>query len=126
MARTNINKTALIAAYPTLPVTANSADVVFVATSGSAGANGNQTSFGDAGELTLMALNSDPTNPYTILISSVADKMNRSGDIGPYTMQAGEHAVFTIKRDGFRQTDGNLYFESNNAAVKVAVWESQA
>lgn len=126
MARATIAKTALIPAYPTLPVTANSADVVFAATTGSAGSNGNQTPFGDAGELTVMALNSDPANPYTILISSVADKMNRSGDIGPYTMQANEHAVFTIKRDGFRQADGNLYYESNNAAVKVAVWESQA
>lgn len=122
MARATINRTTLIPAYPTLPVTANSADMVFAATTGSAGSNGNQIPFGNFNELVVIVQNSDLTNPYTFLITSKADQMNRTGDIGPYTMQANEFAVFTVKRDGFRQADGFLYCESNNAAVKVAAF----
>lgn len=122
MARATINRTALIPAYPTLPVTANSADMAFTAVTGSAGSNGNQIPFGNFNEMVVIAKNSDPTNPYTFTITSKPDQLNRSGDIGPYTMQAGEYAVFTVKRDGFRQADGYLYCEGDNAAVKVAAF----
>lgn len=123
MARTNIAKITLLGAYPTLPVGANAADVAFAATTGGSGASGNQTPFSNAETLLVLAQNSDGVNPYTILITSAADRFNRTGDLGPYTMQAGEFAAFLIKRDGFRQSDGNLYFESNNAAIKVAIFD---
>ena len=123
MARATINKTTLIPAYPTLPVTANSADMVFAATTGSSGSNGNQIPFGNADELVVLVQNTDGANPYTFLLTSKADQLNRTGDIGPYTLQANEFAVFTVKRTGFRQADGYLYCESNNAAIKVAAFD---
>lgn len=122
MPRATIARTTLIPAYPTLPVTANSADLAFAATNGLSGSNGNQTPFGNFNEMILIAHNSDGANPYTITITSKADQLNRTGDIGPYTMQANEYAVFTVKRDGFRQSDGNLYYESNNAAITIAAF----
>ena len=120
MARTTVNQVTAIAAYPTLPIAANSADLTLTALTGQAWANGNQIPFGNAQTLLLLVQNSDGAVARNITITSKADNLNRVGDLGPYLMQAGEFAVFTIKRSGFRQSDGYLYLESDNVAVKVA------
>lgn len=123
MARTTVNLVTPIGPYPALPVTANSADFTFTALTGSAGSSGNQAAFGNFNRLLVLAQNSDVANPYTLLVSSVASSntYNRTGDIGAYTFQANEFGAFFIERQGFMQADGNLYFESNNAAIKVAI-----
>jgi hypothetical protein len=58
---------------------------------------------------------------YTCTITSKADGLGRTGDIGPYDLAATEIAAFLLFRSGWRQDDGMLYFEANNAAVKFAV-----
>jgi hypothetical protein len=63
-------------------------------------------------------------SPYTVTITSIAStRNNRSGDIGPYTMQAGEYAVIGpfSDQDGFLQSDGYIYLEASNASVKFGV-----
>jgi len=61
-------------------------------------------------------------SPYTITVSSVVDPYGRTGDVAAYSLGAGEYAVFgPFANDGWRQTDGKLYFEASNAAVKFGV-----
>lgn len=59
---------------------------------------------------------------YTITVTSVVDKMGRTGDISTYSLGAGEYAVFgPFGTEGWRQTNGRLYFEASNAAVRFGV-----
>jgi hypothetical protein len=70
----------------------------------------------------IIAYNSDVTNPYTVTISSVADTFGRTGDITSYSLAAGDYVAFGPFRNvGWKQSDGKLYFEANNAAIKFAV-----
>jgi len=69
----------------------------------------------------LLAWNSDPTNPYTFTISSIADERNRTGDITTYSLAAGEIGAFRLKKAGWQQADGKCYLEASNAAIKFAV-----
>lgn len=123
MARTVVNKTTLLGSYPSLPIAADSADLTMTALTGSSGSSGNYILFGDFGRLLVVVQNTHATNPYTILFSSVANSAlgNRTGDIGAYTLAAGDIAVFIFERAGWYQADASLYLESNNAAIKVGV-----
>jgi len=123
MARTTLVKTTPIPSYPSLPVSANLADMTFTAVTGSSGSSGNQIQFGTTEPLNVIVWNSDAANPYTVTFTSVADQYGRTGDVGPYTLQATEHAVFRFKRAGWRQSDGYLYCEGNNAAIKIAAFD---
>ena len=59
---------------------------------------------------------------YTITISSVADAQGRTGDIAAYSLGAGEYAVFgPFGTEGWLQSDGKLYFQASDAAVKFGV-----
>ena len=70
----------------------------------------------------LVAWNTDGATPYTVTVSSVANPKGRTRDITAYSLAAGEKAVSPVfPLTGWQQTDGNLYFEANNAAVKFAV-----
>lgn len=121
MARTTINKTTLLGPYPALPLVADSADLNLQASSGASGSNGNQVAWGDFGRMLIVAQNTD-ASARTVLISSIANAAvhNRSGDLGAYSIGAGEIAVFEVKRPGFYQADAMLYLETNNALVKLA------
>lgn len=116
MARQILVKTTVVGPFPALPVTANSLDVTFAAA-----IVADKEQFSPSGDDLVIAWNTDGANPYTFTITSTADAQNRTGDIGPYTLQAGEHASFRLKSVGFTQTDGKVYLEANNAAVKFAV-----
>jgi hypothetical protein len=61
-------------------------------------------------------------SPYTVTITSAADPLTgRSGDITTYSLAAGEIAVFgPFKAPGWMQTDGSIYLEASNAAVKFS------
>jgi hypothetical protein len=120
MARATLNKTTLLGSYPTLPLSANSADIVMTAVTGSSGSSGNQIAWSDAARLLVVVWNTDGVNPYTVTFTSVADpRNNRTGDISAYTLQAGDHAFFLFERAGWYQSDAMLYCEGNNAAVKI-------
>jgi len=123
MARTTLTKTTLAAAYPALPVTADSLDVNFQAATGSSGSSGNQFAFGSSSRLIVLAWNTHATNAYTWTATSVVDQYNRTGDISGYSLAAGEVSVKIFERGGWAQSDGYLYLEANNAAVKFAAWE---
>ena len=126
MARTTIALSTPVGPYPALPITADSADFLLTALTGSSGSNGNQAAFGNFNRLLFVVQNSG-ASPYTILISSVANSntLNRTGDYGAYTMAAGDFSAFFVERNGFYQSDGNVYFEGNNVAVKVAIFGVQ-
>lgn len=115
MPRVTVTKTAVQGPYVALPVVADSLDVALLAADV---ANKNQ--FAPTGDDILIVQNSG-ASPYTFTISSVADALKRTGDVGPYTIAAGEIAAYRIKIDGWKQSDGNVYIEASNAAVKFAV-----
>lgn len=122
MARTPITLEAAVGPYPSLPVTADSADIAMTATSGSSGANGNQAAFGNFNRLLCLFRNSG-AGAHSVTLSSVAsaNTLNRTGDISAYSIGAGETAAFLVERNGFVQSDGNLYFESDHAEVLAAI-----
>ena len=120
MARTPITLNTGSGPYPVLPVVALSADLTMQVLSGAAGANGNQAAFGNFNRLLMIFQNTDATAK-TVLISSVASLLNRTGDLGAYTLAAGFVSAFLIERAGFIQADGNVYFESNSALMKCAI-----
>jgi hypothetical protein len=72
----------------------------------------------------VIAHNTDTTDAHTVTISSIAsDDLGRTGDIS-YSLGADEYAVFgPFGLDGWRQSDGDLYFAAAAADVKFAVVE---
>lgn len=124
MARTNINKTTLLGSYPTLPLSADSADLNMQALTGSSGSNGNQIAWGDFNTLVVVVQNVHATNAFTFTATSIANSrtLNRSGDISGYSLAAGDISVFYFQRDGWYQSDGNLYIESNSVNIKVGAF----
>jgi hypothetical protein len=103
---------------PFTAVTAGAADFTFAA-----GSTGTDT-FACTGRQILLAYNSDGANPYTVTISSVNDEQNRAGDITTYSLAAGDYAVFGIgltNLQGWKQTNGTIIVDVENAAVKWAV-----
>lgn len=115
MARTSITKSTLQGPYPTLPVTASLLDLTFQAADV---ANKNQ--FVSAGDDILLAWNTG-ASAYTVTFSSVADDKKRTGDVSAYSIGAGEIAAFRFKDAGWKQSDGKIYIEAENSAVKFAV-----
>lgn len=105
-------------AYPALPLAANDADVAFTA-AGAAFADG--AGFPMTGRELLLVRN--PTGgALTVTINSVADSRKRVGDITAYSIGAGEIAAFWPNRtEGWRQTDGKLYFAASAAGLEFAV-----
>lgn len=116
MARTTLNKTTPLGSFPSLPLTVETADVVFTAADTS---NKNQFRL-EPGDLVL-AWNSG-ASPYTVTLTSAPDGRNRTGDITSYSLAAADVAVFgPFELEGWRQTDGMFYLEASNAAVKFAI-----
>lgn len=114
MARTTLTRTTPLGAYPTLPVAANAMDAAMAAADT---VNKNQVLLDTTGYV--IAQNTD-TVDRTVTITSSPDPQKRSGDIGPYTLSADEIAIFHIDQvAGWVQSDGYLYLEASNAAVKL-------
>lgn len=115
MARTTLTKTTALGAYGSY--TANAADLTMAAADVS---NKNQfvASSGD-----LVIAHNTGGSAYTVTVTSSADPhYNREGDISAYSLGAGEYAIFgPFKRPGWVQSDGYLYLEANNSAVKFGV-----
>ena len=115
MARQIIAKQVPYGPYPTLPVAANALDLVETAADVT-----NKEEFAPSGD-DLVIVHNTGASPYTVTFTSVPDEMKRTGDVPAYSLGAGELASFRFKKQGWLQTDGNIYIEASNAAVKWAV-----
>ena len=101
-----------------LAPTANSLDAIFIAPSVAA----DGIEFLQTGREVVLIQNSDAANPYTFTLVSVADELNRTGNVGPYTLQAGEIVPILINPKGFKSAStGKVLITMDNAAIKVAV-----
>lgn len=117
MARVTITKQVPSGPYVTLPPAANSLDLTQLAAD-----TVNKEQFVPSGDDLVIAHNSG-ASAYTITITSaVHPTTKRTGDIAAYSIGAGEIAIFRFKgNEGWRQSDGMIYIEANNAAVKWSV-----
>jgi hypothetical protein len=116
MPRTTIAAQTPKGPYVSLPPAADSLDVTMTAADVT---NKNQTLLN--GPLLLIAQNSG-ASAYTVTITSAPDSKLRTGDITAYSLAAGDIAAFVINQtEGWLQSDGYLYYEASNAAVKFAL-----
>lgn len=82
----------------------------------------NKNSVTLTGKEILLFKNTDASS-HTVTITSTADDLGRTLDIGPYTVSAGGIAFFgPVPTRGFIQaSNSKLYFESDSALVSVAI-----
>lgn len=105
----------VVTGYPTLPVTANAADLVFTAA--------DATNFEQVvhTERVIILARNTGVGVRTVTITS-APYLGRTGDISAYSLDAGDTGIFgPFPAAGFRQTDGKLYFAGSHAEVLFAV-----
>lgn len=105
--------TTIVDGYPTLPVVANSLDIPFSAADAT---NKEEVVWVDG--LIILVRNSG-AGARTFTITSVALN-GRTGDLGPYSLGAGEYAAIEVPASGFRQSNGKIYFEGEHAEVLFA------
>ena len=83
-------------------------------------ANGNR--FLSTGKELLLVQNTHASTTYTVTVTSVADALGRTKDIAAFSMVAQALAIFgPFDSLGWMQTDGYIYIDANNAAVKFQV-----
>jgi len=119
MARLLITPQDVIGAYPTLPVTADSADIGWTL-SGASFADGFR--FPLTGR-ELLIIKNDNAGAQTVTITSLVSKRtNRKGDISAYSMGIGEIVVFgPFQKDGWEQVSGELWAAVTAADINIAV-----
>lgn len=116
MARTNIAAQSLPGAYPVLPVSADSVDVTVVPADV---ANGNETTL--VNDKTMVLCHNSGASPRTITFTSVADTLNRTGDITAYSVGAGQIVLWgPFKTVGWAHT-GKLWIDGAHAELTLAV-----
>jgi hypothetical protein len=114
--RTLLTKTTPLGCYPSLPITANGADLTETAADVA-----NKNRFVSGGNDLVIAHNTG-ASAYTVTITSVVDDEGRTGDITAYSIGAGETAIFgPFKKHGWMQSSGHIHLEAENASVKFAV-----
>lgn len=120
MAVKTLNETTEILVMPSILALAPTAlSLTSVFTAPTVAADG--VKFLQQGNEVIIVKNSDATNPYTFTIKSVADDLNRLGDIGPYSLAAGKQAVVRLPGRGFKDSTGYVLIVMENVAVQVAV-----
>jgi hypothetical protein len=118
MTRLAITPKTVLGSYPTLPLSANSLDIVFTP-AGASFADG--ASYLLTGQEILLVHN-DNIGAQTVTITSVADDLSRTGDITSYSVGAGEFAVFPLfKEKGWKQSDGTIHISASATDVEFAV-----
>lgn len=117
MARQTLSKLTALGSYPVLPLTANSADLPMTAADAT-----NKEQFVATGK-DLIIVHNTGASAYTVTVTSVLDvRNNRTGDIATYSLGAGEYAAIgPLEKMGWMQSDGKIYIEASNAAVKFGV-----
>lgn len=114
MARTTLTRTTPLGPYPTLQPAAGALDITMTAAD-----IVNLNQFLLDGPIIVIAQNTDSV-ARTITITSTTDPQNRSGDITTYSIAAGGLACIRIDQyPGWKQSDGFLYLQANNALVKL-------
>jgi hypothetical protein len=111
MPRTALTKTAAPGGYygAGVALTMTGADV------------GNMNSVAASGNDLIVAQNTD-SGAHNITITSVVDQYNRLGSITSESIAAGAIRIYgPFKRDGWMQTDGNVYLQADSALVKFGV-----
>lgn len=116
MARTDLTVTPVVGPYPSLQPAALSLDITFAAADV---ANGNQ--FAGSGEDILLVWNDGGAAAYYFTATSKADALNRTGDITQYDVAIDAISQFKFKNLGWRQADGKIYLDAENASLKFAV-----
>lgn len=116
MSRTSITPNTPLGSYPSLPVAATQADLLFTATDDP---TSRQTVISD-NKTVLLARNTDSVDQ-TITITSVLDSQNRGGDIAAYTVAAGKIAAFGPFRLTGWSNGGQLYIDVSDPKVRLAV-----
>jgi len=117
MPRATLTKLAALGNNPALPIAANAVDLPMTAANAA-----NKEQFVASGKDLIIAYNSG-AGARTVTITSVVDpRNNRTGDITPYSIGAGEYAVFgPFYREGWMQPDGYIYIEAEHAEVRWGV-----
>ena len=118
MPRVNVPAQTTPGAYPTLPIGANTRDLAMQAGQTS-GDGGNYTVI--VQDKTIVIVQNTDVGAQTVTFSSVADALNRTGDITAYSIGAGEIALFgPFKLVGWTN-GGQLWLHVSDATVKIAV-----
>ncbi len=113
MPRVTLTRTTPLGPYPTLQPAADALDLVMTA--------------GDASQLNqflldgpgILVVQNTGVGARTFTITSVADGLNRTGDVTAFSMAAADISVFKIDNvAGWRQTDGYLYITPSHAEIK--------
>ena len=116
MARTRITATGLPEKYPSLPITADAADITWTAADTT-----NQNDFVSSGD-DLIIVDNQNAGAQTVTINSTADPRNkRTGDITTYSIGIGEFAVFRVGGDGWDQPGNIIHLEAAAVDVYFAV-----
>lgn len=111
MPRTVLTKTAATGStnYAGVVLTMTAADI------------SNLNEFAASGKDLIVAHNTGGSS-YTITVTSAADPYGRTRDISAVSIATGAYMVFgPLELTGWQQTDGRIYLQANNAAVKFGV-----
>lgn len=74
------------------------------------------------GNRTLLIAHNGGASPYTVTVTSAADKFGRTNDLTAEAIAAGAIRIFgPFARQGWAQPGNQLFFEASNAAVLFAV-----
>jgi len=111
MARVTLTPIAVPAAYATAAVAIvwTAADVAL------------KNQFVGTGREIVLVQNADAGATHTVIITSVADPYNRTGDITQIVAISTFMTFFIVPITGFLQTDGFVYLEGDNANLKFAI-----
>jgi len=100
-----------------LAPTADSLDDIFIAPT----AFVDGVSFKYTGREIVMIRNTHASTAFTWSLKAVADSLNRIGDVGPYSLAAGDQATILINGTGFTNANGDVTIVMTDNTVKVAV-----
>lgn len=117
MARTTINPQVPLGSYPVLPISSGGADLSFTAASG--GVISYQAALTNA-KTQVLAHNSDTVN-HTVTITSVADTLNRTGNI-VYVVAPGAISLLgPFQTAGWSQVGTLLFIDIDSDLLQIAV-----
>jgi hypothetical protein len=118
MAQTPINAQVPVGPFISGQPVAAALDLVWVAADV---ANGNK--FQLTGHEVLLVWNTHATIAYTLTISSVPDRDNRSQDVTAYSILAATISAFSFlgATEGWAQSGGAVNFSGSNASLKFAI-----
>ena len=116
MARTALPIIAPLGSYPALPITAGAATYVLTAAD-----IVNNNSFVSTGRELLLIQNT-AAGAGTVTVHSVADGLQRVGDITTYSVPAAGFAVLgPFNKAGWVQTDGTIWLDGSAITILFAV-----